>query len=189
MIPCLLLDAPMPPEETAQWTTREEQIRASTFRNERRRREYLTWRTLVRRELGHNIRIIYNELGAPVLPDGEAFVSVSHCPGRVAVCLSLNRCAVDIERVDRDFGRVAGRFLTADEAALSADPLWPGYVWCAKETLYKYAGRRNLDFLTDLRILSADLAAERLTGQIGDGEPLELAARCLDGEYLTTFIL
>ena len=188
MIPCLLLGSPMPPEETALWTTCEEQVRASTFRNERRRREYLTWRTLVRRELGRDLRIAYNDLGAPVLPDGEAFVSVSHCEGRVAVVLSSRPCAVDIEPAGRNFSRVSDRYLTPSEQLLSDDPLWPGFVWCAKEALYKYAGRPGLDFREELRILAADLAAGRIVGQIASDSPVTLAAACTEGFLVVSLL-
>ena len=88
---------------------------------------------------------------------------------------------MDIEPATRDFRRAASRYLTPEEEALSDDPLLPGIVWCAKETLYKYAGRRELDLLRDLRILSVDIAAGRIVGRICDGEPLELQLRFVDG--------
>lgn len=184
----LLIEPPMTLAAAIAWTTLEERQHAGTFGNERRRREFLTWRAIVRRELGRDIRIAYDEVGAPILPDGGACVSVAHCADRVAVCLSPNRCAVDIEPSDRDFTRAASRFLTPSEAALADDPRWPGFVWCAKETLYKYAGRRNLDFRKDLCIESAHLAGGRIIGRIGDEPPFELTARCIDG-YLVTAIL
>lgn len=186
--PRLLIEPPMTIAAANAWATLEERQRAETFGNERRRREFLTWRAIIRRELGRDIRIAYNEVGAPVLPDGEAFIAVAHCADRVAVCLSPNRCAVDIECADRDFTRAASRFLTPSEAVLADDPHWPGFVWCAKETLYKYAGRRNLDFREDLRIVSADLAAGRIIGRIGDEPPLELAARCIGGCLVTAIL-
>lgn len=188
MIPRLIVERPMAPEETAAWTTCEEQACAAAFRNERRRREFLTWRTLLRRELGAAVRIGYNGVGAPVLPDGEAFVGVSHCDGRVAVCLSTRPCAVDIEPAARDFSRAADRCMTPYERLLSADPLWPGYVWCAKETLYKLAGRRELDLCTDLRILGVDLAQGWILGRIAADEPLRLSAACLDGYLVVSFM-
>ncbi len=186
--PRLLIEPPMTIAAANAWATLEERQRAETFGSERRRREFLTWRAIIRRELGHDIRIAYNEVGAPVLPDGEAFIAVAHCADRVAVCLSPNRCAVDIECADRDFTRAASRFLTPSETVLADDPHWPGFVWCAKETLYKYAGRRNLDFRENLRIVSADLAAGRIIGRIGDEPPLELAARCIDGCLVTAIL-
>ena len=193
--PRLCTESPKPEDETSFWTTDEEVAQAAAFRSERRRREFLTWRAIVRRELGRHTRITYDELGAPSLPDGEAYVAVSHCSGRVAVCLSPNRCAVDIERADRDFSRAAERFLTPDEAALSSDPRWPGLVWCAKETLYKYARRRNLDLLRDLRIVSVRPSSDpspctwTIEGRIGhEEEPILLSAGCIE-DFLVVYIL
>ena len=71
----------------------------------------------------------------------------------------------------------------ADEAAR-----WTTPEERAKEALYKYSGRRELDFRKDLRIGSADLAAGRLTGRIGNGEPVELSVRREDGFILVCIL-
>ncbi|MEI3528622.1 MAG: 4'-phosphopantetheinyl transferase superfamily protein [Alistipes sp.] len=184
----LIIEAPWPEGEAAAWATAEERAAAAAFGSERRRREYLTWRALVRRELGRDVRIAYDAVGAPVLENRPEYLSVSHCNGRVAVCLSLRRCAVDIEPVTRNFGRVLSRYMTPEEQALADDPLLPAAVWCAKETLYKYVGRRELDLLRDLRITEADLAAGCLAGRIAGGAPVAMRLLCRDG-YLATFIL
>lgn len=184
----LIIEAPWPEGEAAAWATAEERAAAAAFGSERRRREYLTWRALVRRELGRDVRIAYDAVGAPVLENRPEYLSVSHCDGRVAVCLSLRRCAVDIEPVTRNFGRVLSRYMTPEEQALADDPLLPAAVWCAKETLYKYAGRRELDLLRDLRITEADLAAGCLAGRIAGGAPVAMRLLCRYG-YLATFIL
>lgn len=184
----LIIEAPWPEGEAAVWATAEERAAAAAFGSERRRREYLTWRALVRRELGRDVRIAYDAVGAPVLENRPEYLSVSHCDGRVAVCLSLRRCAVDIEPVTRNFGRVLSRYMTPEEQALADDPLLPAAVWCAKETLYKYAGRRELDLLRDLRITEADLAAGCLAGRIAGGAPVAMRLLCRDG-YLAIFIL
>lgn len=184
----LIIEAPWPEGEAAAWATAEERAAAAAFGSERRRREYLTWRALVRRELGRDVRVAYDAVGAPVLENRPEYLSVSHCDGRVAVCLSLRRCAVDIEPVTRNFGRVLSRYMTPEEQALADDPLLPAAVWCAKETLYKYAGRRELDLLRDLRITEADLAAGCLAGRIAGGAPVAMRLLCRDG-YLAIFIL
>lgn len=184
----LIIEAPWPEGEAAAWATAEERAAAAAFGSERRRREYLTWRALVRRELGRDVRIAYDAVGAPVLENRPERLSVSHCDGRVAVCLSLRRCAVDIEPVTRNFGRVLSRYMTPEEQALADDPLLPAAVWCAKETLYKYVGRRELDLLRDLRITEADLAAGCLAGRIAGGAPVAMRLLCRDG-YLAIFIL
>ncbi len=156
------------------WIAADERAAAAAFGSERRRREYLTWRAMVRRVLGPDVRIGYDANGAPQLLDLSLHLSVSHCAGLVAVALSDAPCAVDAESAGRDFSRVCSRYLTPSEASLSSDPLWPAVAWCAKETLYKYARRRELDLCRDLRLLEADLAGGRIVGRIGDGALLPM---------------
>ena len=91
----------------AGWVTSDELAEARRFVREGRRREYLTWRAVVRRELGADVRIAYDAAGAPVVDRDGVYVGVSHCRGRVAVCLSDVPCAVDIEPETRDFSRAA----------------------------------------------------------------------------------
>ena len=67
MIPALWTSPPLTAEESARWTTSEERAAAAGFVSERRRAEFLTWRAVVRRELGDDVGIAYDALGAPVL--------------------------------------------------------------------------------------------------------------------------
>lgn len=181
MTPFLRIVPPMTAIETAPWTTAEERAAAAAFASERRRAEFLTWRAVVRRELGRDVRIGYDELGAPRLGDCDVHISVSHCAGRVAVCFSNGPCAVDIEPETRNFSRAASRYITTAERELSDDPLLPGIIWCAKEALYKYSGRGELDWLNDLRIERIDMEGGTLTGRIAGGEPVELSLRREEG--------
>ncbi len=176
----LVVEPPAAEAEAARSATPAERAAAREF-GPRRRREYLAWRAVVRREVGADAAIAYDAVGAPQITNYPLFLSVSHCAGRVAVALSDRRCAVDVEPAGRNFSRVAPRCMTAAERALSDDPLWPGFVWCAKEALYKYAGRRGADLLRDLSVESADLEAGRLTGRIAGGEAVEVAVHCDEG--------
>jgi len=175
----LLLSRPLDEPEIAAWTTAEERAQARSFAPARRT-EWLSWRALARRELGREVRIDYDAAGAPRLPDGEACISVSHCRGSIAVALSEGPCAVDVELLARDFRRVAPRYVTPHERGLSADPHWLAVAWCAKETLCKFAGRRELDWLRDLRIERVDRSSGLLVGRICDDAPLVLRFLFLD---------
>ncbi len=101
-------------------------------------------------------------------------VAVSHCEGSIAVAFADTPCAVDVESAARDFGRVVSRYMTVEEQTLSDVPWWPAVVWCAKETLYKFAGRCELDLLRDLRIEEVDFHTAALVGRICGGEALRL---------------
>ncbi len=174
-------------EQTAAWTTEQDRREAAAFASARRRAELLTWRAMVRRAIGREVSIGYNPIGAPILHDSPLRISVSHCTDRVAVCICENPCGVDIERADRNFLRALPRYLSDEEQGLCADPRWPGVAWCAKETLYKYAGEQGLDLLEDLHLLSVDLATGTLTGQIKNGEPIRLSVD-LDDQHLLVSI-
>lgn len=174
-------------ELAAEFVNAEEWATAAAFVSGRRRSEYLSWRAIVRRELGADVRIGYDAIGAPIV-EGGPFISVAHCPGRVAVCISDRRCGVDVESERRNFSRVASRCMTPQELALSSDPLLPGVLWCAKETLYKYAGRVELDLLRDLSVESVDLDAGSLGARIENGALLQLSVRREDG-YILVYLL
>lgn len=182
----LFIEPPMDEAGVAGWVTSDELAEARRFVREGRRREYLTWRAIVRRELGADVRIAYDAAGAPVVDRDGVYVGVSHCRGRVAVCLSDVPCAVDIEPETRDFSRAAPRYMSPSELALSGDPLLPAAVWCAKEALYKYARRPGLDLLHDLRVEAVDLRLEPLSGASAAGR--RSGSRCIVPTGLSRYI-
>ena len=61
----LFIEPPMTEAEAAARVTPGERAAAQEFLRERRRREFLTWRAVVRRELGDDVSIAYDEAGAP----------------------------------------------------------------------------------------------------------------------------
>ncbi len=172
----LFVEAPLPIEEAARWATDDERAAAREF-GDARKREYLAWRAIVRRTIGRDAIIAYNSVGAPILTNYPFHITVSHCQGRIAVGISDRPCAVDIERIDRNFRRVLSRYLSPKEQRLSAHPLFPAIAWCAKETLYKYTGRQGLDLLNDLHI-------DRISFSEADARPMlhEMLPCTADGE-------
>lgn len=135
-----------------------------------------------------NLEITYDAVGAPVLPGRPERIAVSHCRGWIAVAISDRRCTVDIETPDRRFARLAPRYLTPAEEVLAGHPQWLAAAWCAKEALYKYAGRRVLALRDDLRIERADLAAGRIMGRILNGEAVTLQLR-IEEPYVVVYAL
>ncbi|MEG2614641.1 MAG: 4'-phosphopantetheinyl transferase superfamily protein [Alistipes sp.] len=173
----LYIEPIMTDEQASAWTTAADRQHAAAF-GAARRCEFLTWRALLRRTLGA-VEIGYNVAGAPILLDHkELHISVSHGAERVALCLSDRACGVDIERLDRNFDRVAARYLTPAEEALSSDPRAKAVAWCAKEALYKLAGTSGLDMLRDLHLTA--LGTDWVEGCIKNGETHRLSVRYLD---------
>lgn len=181
----LLVRRLMSEAEAARWVTEEELKMASSFASERRRREYLTWRAVLRQQLGGDLKIAYNEVGAPILPDREEYISVSHARDRVVVMLSDKRVGVDIERLDRRFGRILSKYLTPREQALSSDNRFHAAAWCAKEAIYKWAGIEGLSF-EEVEICS--FTANRLTARIRGGEEVELKIEYPDEEHILVYL-
>ena len=100
----------------------------------------------------------YVLLGSAV---GEvAYISVSHSAERVAVMFSHTRCGVDIEAIDRNFARVASRYITPEERATAeadfAEGVFEAVVWSAKEAIYKYGNTQGVDFTADLLLVGHD---------------------------------
>ena len=66
----------------------EDVVSAMRFQNEKRRREHLAWRRIVRRELGAKVHIDYNAVGAPQVDIAGKFISVAHGGESVAVAIA-----------------------------------------------------------------------------------------------------
>ena len=176
----LLLLVPVTPAETnLPCLTPEERLQMATFTSPRRCDEWSTWRSALRRYHNPQATIAYDACGAPQLIGEALHLSVSHAGGLAAILLAPRRCAIDIERTGRNFGRVAKRFLAPDEAMLPEHdhPLFLPLMWCAKEALYKLAGLPGASLRDDLRITATDLTNGRMSGTIpSPGAP---AAVCL----------
>lgn len=141
---------------------------AMRFQNEKRRREHLAWRRIVRRELGAKVHIDYNDVGAPIVDTADRWISVAHGGESVAVAIADKPVGVDIESINRDFDRVAPRYMTDAEIALSEDRRWACFVWCAKEAMYKLYGRRGVELRGELRVDSFDSESMTLYGGMAD---------------------
>lgn len=144
------------------------------FGSAKRKTESLSWRGLLRQALTQmglaaeaQREILYNSVGAPYIAGSEIYISVSHSATHVAVVIDDKPCGVDIESLDRNFTRVADRYVTQVERLLLLPtpntPLLP-LLWSAKETLYKVSGEEGLDLLSDLIITK--IAETTITGEI-----------------------
>ena len=181
----LLVRSLMTETEVAPWVTPEEFSYVATFGNDERRREFLSWRAVVRQALGREVQIAYNELGAPILVGRAEHISVSHAKDLLVVALSKDRVGVDIERLDRRYQRILAKYLTAEEQQLSADPHFPAAAWCAKEAIYKWAGIRGLSF-EEVQIQSFD--GEYLTASVRGVEPVTLSISYPDDEHIMAYL-
>lgn len=144
------------------------------FGAESRRREVLAWRGLLRRELGEKCQISHDEYGAPKVDIPAIHISVSHSRECVALVISDNPCAIDIESVERDFCKVTRRYLSSSELQLAEQYDLFAEMWCAKEALYKLHSKGGLDFVKDISIIDYKPSDGVLVATILGGEPIEV---------------
>ena len=103
----------------------------------------------------------------------------------VAVAIADERVGIDIERIDRDFGRAAERFASSSEISLGeGDGAWLAKLWTAKEAMYKYYGVRGVDLRDELRITAIDAARGELRGELRGKETVEVSFKLYDNIYI-----
>lgn len=162
--------------EADEWDLRAvEGISASARRHER-----LMWRRVVREATGQSVEVEYTSSGVPQIKNFPyEHISVSHCRGVVAVVASHRACGVDVERRDRDFERVAPRYVSEQEWALCRARgcergLFLATVWCAKECMYKVIRREGVDFREDVTVEDIDLATGLVVGRVAGGDTIRM---------------
>lgn len=172
-------------QELLQLVTATDRESVATFISPSRRRERLAWRAMLQ-ELLPGSEVAYDESGAPGLVGREGFISVSHSTSMVALAFSFDPCAIDTDALSRDYLRVYERYIDDCERQLvdCVSNKFCAIIWCAKEALYKYSGRKELDLKRDIRIISYDINSGAICGQISDETVVELTLEEFDGNVI-----
>jgi 4'-phosphopantetheinyl transferase len=82
-------------------------------------------------------------------------LSISHSHEYAVIIASKEKTvAIDIERIDNRVNRVSHKFIREDEEVPVPEMQTEAYtiIWSAKEALYKYYSKKELDFKKNLRI-------------------------------------
>lgn len=161
--------------------TCEELNEVARFTAEHRRREVLAWRSIVRRKMGESCKIGHDEWGAPIVDTPNRYIGVSHSKEFVAVIISDEPCAVDIESPDRNFEGVAERYMSNEERKLCCEDGWPAKVWCAKEALYKLYRKGGIDFIEDIKISGYDSDSQIIEASLPDRKHIVVRIEHGDG--------
>jgi len=119
------------------------------FTNEKRKKEFLATRILLK-EINPNQSISYNTYGAPEL-DNNQYISISHSDNLVALIISKKKVGLDIEKISSKALRLSSKFISEikfnniskEKATL---------IWCAKEAIYKWYQKKNINFKNDIKI-------------------------------------
>jgi 4'-phosphopantetheinyl transferase len=134
--------------------------------------EWLASRTCVKYTvelLEHNYQgIEKDEYNNPYLFEIQGFVSLSHTSNYAVAIVSLEEeVGIDIERILDKLSRVAHKFLSESERLHAGDDLLKMCIyWCAKESLYKWYGKKNLSFKDNIFIEPFEEKPTMVKGEI-----------------------
>jgi len=137
-----------------QWSA-EDIKRFQSHTDGERSKHWLYSRVLLREMLCTTkfIELQADEFGKPYLVNFPQKLSISHSGDMVAVMLSDYNCGMDIQLMKPNIERVAHKFINEEEWKYVQEEtrLFDMYlIWCGKEALYKYYGRKNLAFKENL---------------------------------------
>jgi len=138
----------------------------SSLNNGKRLLHWLSTRVLLRTMLNTSeyIDCQMDEHGKPFLPNLDCHISLSHSYDYAAVIIGKDRkVGVDIELIKHKIKSIKHKFLSDIELAQKqiGDNINGLYVcWCAKEAIYKWNGRKGLEFKQDMHIKPFKLKTE-----------------------------
>ncbi|MCK4638030.1 MAG: 4'-phosphopantetheinyl transferase superfamily protein [Bacteroidales bacterium] len=130
----------------------------NSFKTELRKKHWLTYRILLKELIDSKseLKILYDESGKPYLKNSNYKISVSHSFEFAAAIVSRKVPAgIDIEKISQRIERIKNKFLSENELkdineSFRLEKLY--IYWCAKEALYKLYGKRDLNFITNIKI-------------------------------------
>ncbi len=136
---------------------KEEEILYQSFVAESRKKQWLAYRILIKDLLRpDDFPVEYNEHGKPFLAGSDYHISVTHTEDLAAVIISRHaRVGIDIEKIKPRILKVKDKFLSPAELAMvgkERELEQLTLAWCAKESLYKLYGKRNLDFREEIKV-------------------------------------
>ena len=161
----------------------------SSLNNGKRLLHWLSTRVLLRNMLDTTeyIDCRMDDHGKPYLPDLDYHISLSHSYEYASVMVSKTKMVgVDIELIKHKIKSIKHKFLTDLELAQkdvgdNTDGLY--VCWCAKEAIFKWNGRKGLEFKGDIHIKPFKLKKE---GQLNAIVDLPGGSRELTVHYFKT---
>ena len=106
------------------------------------------------KEIARNKNITYNKYGAPELEHGR-FISISHSKNLIAIATSYQKVGLDIEQISDKPLKLSSKFIAKNvHEDLSKEKAT--LIWCAKEAIYKWHQKGNIDFIKDIKLSNFD---------------------------------
>ena len=152
------------------------------FRHQKRLKQSLAGRCLISDMMADypDVSLVYDEFNRPDFTSDEMSLSLAHC-GHMAVAIigANHRFGVDVEWVQPKVELLKSKYLSEEELLQVGDEereLKLTVCWSAKESLYKYWGKKKLEFKEHLKLAPFDVDEGFLSGSITkDGELFEVS--------------
>ncbi len=132
----------------------EEESKLNNIGYERRKREFLGVRYVVQSQFGKEERIVYSPNGKPMLEKSGYRISISHSGDLEAVLVHENlEVGIDLQHYTEKILKISSRFMNGEELNHAGGSVWNALIyWCAKEALFKYYAKGDVDFRENLFI-------------------------------------
>ncbi len=133
------------------------------FTSKGRKKQWLATRKLIRILSGRDdLWIKHDSNRKPCIVGGDFEISISHTEGFAAILLGkADALGIDIERIHDRILRIKHKFIREDEFKFlneDKDDLTQLFLlWSAKETLFKYYEKGNIDFKEHLKVFPFEL--------------------------------
>ncbi|MFI3263286.1 MAG: 4'-phosphopantetheinyl transferase superfamily protein [Rikenellaceae bacterium] len=164
----------------------DEKTTLKDFKSHNRQLEWCATRALLQ-TINKGAKIKYNSSGAPYINE-NCYISISHTNNCAVIALSPQRVGVDIERRNRNFNKIAHRYISEQELSVieksnidinNAQAI----LWSFKESVFKFVERGEIDFKEDLQIKSL---TDSKIEYIFDGKPF-YGAYYLENDFVISF--
>ena len=125
------------------------------YKTDKRKKEFLCSRILLKELFSKDISIEYNEFGKPFIQNSKWNISITHSGKYVAVARSKQKLGIDIEVISEKLNRTKHKY-SSDYELKSLDPNQNLYhlalYWSGKESVYKLVGNEALIFNEEMKI-------------------------------------
>jgi 4'-phosphopantetheinyl transferase len=138
----------------------------ATLKGSKRLLQWLSTRLLLRRMLNTEeyIDCRMDEHGKPYLVNSDYSISISHSYDYASVMIGKNRdVGVDIEKIKTKVQLIQHKFLSVgelDELNVKDNTQGLYACWCVKEAVYKWYGKKGLEFRKHIHIQPFELVDE-----------------------------
>lgn len=112
--------------------------------------------------------VLKDEFSNPCLVNHHANISITHAEKFAAISIDLEKpVGLDTEKISSKLERVAKRFLSENEiSVLDGTPEQIGVYWCAKESLYKWYGKKKMSLRDNIYIKPFVNQTDKIVGVV-----------------------